>query len=718
MRSTWLRREIRLFFIAVMASGLSSMAANPAPQVRSTWPQQYTVERNDAAGVIALSTPYYTVEHDVKRGGAVGRITLRHGRAANLLVRPIETRVRDENGAWLTDLRDSAPKIAHRRAGLNEIVTVDAALMDSHGRASGLRVKTAFEYRWGYIKIHKEFILPAGGVRLRELCPLSTILAPSLTDYGYREGITEEEGAEPFSFGSNVWGKLRPGRPADQPIKTSYVPRSMIFVDPGVEGLEWFVSSDLSQWELEPAGRRGGGQCSLERSQDPSGLALSISPLWSADKPTAVTKDCAFDFYIAVPVLEGHARKPWIHTSFNRNRGNWVSAEEIRQWAEKGYQTVHCHNDGDYYADGLFWRDGSYPPYPDMDRYDKVLEECRRAGIGTATYFSNKELHPSTKEFKEHGEEWGREDRQGRLKHTFYRDQSEFGALMCLRSGWLDYLKLSIDRVLKNHPLDGVYFDWNVALFCGNPLHEGKAAGKPADGHWDIDELLDLMEWTRQRVGPDGLVIVHNTTVPMFVTENFADHVVATEWGYQKWTDRAPDLQTLPLEWSLAGARSRGVISYGSIEEKAPRRLHRLFALEALLGGVAPWPASPETFELLPLLKPLGDIESYRFADWRNEAVSLSDRMCASAVYSRPGEAYLLLANLDRAPREVTCRLRPENLPFPLSRPAEAAIVAISPAQTGTADKPPDPALDAGALAGSGIKITIPGDGAVVIRVR
>ena len=64
------------------------------------------------------------------------------------------------------------------------------------------------------------------------------------------------------------------------------------------------------------------------------------------------------------------------------------------------------------------------------------------------------------------------------------------------------------------------------------------------------------MEWTRRRVGPGGLVIVHNTTTPMFATENFADYVVATEWGYRKWTDRAPDLQDLPLEWSLAGALS------------------------------------------------------------------------------------------------------------------------------------------------------------------
>jgi hypothetical protein len=55
-----------------------------------------------------------------------------------------------------------------------------------------------------------------------------------------------------------------------------------------------------------------------------------------------------------------------------------VSAEQIQKWAERGDQTVHCHNDGDYYGDGLFWHDGAYPPYPDMDRYDKVLAECRK----------------------------------------------------------------------------------------------------------------------------------------------------------------------------------------------------------------------------------------------------------------------------------------------------------------------------------------------------
>jgi len=693
--------------LLLLPAGVS--AGPPGPALPSTTPQPYTVQRNDSAGALTLQTPYYTIEHDLKRGGVISRIQLTRGKAPNLLINPLETRLRDAQGGILTDVRDPKPNVQVRHSGLNGIVTVDSVLTDPQGHSSAVRLRTTFEYRWGYIKIHKEFLVPKSGLRVLELCPVTMLLAPSLTHYGYREGKTEEEGAPPFSFGSNQWGKLGDALFPDQPLDLRYLPRSMIFVDPDVEGLEWFAASDLSQWDLQLTGRRGDGQATLQRSRDPAGLALALAPFSTTNTPLLLTNSCVFDFYIGFPILEGHAHRPWVHTSFNRNKGNWVTTEQIQRWAAEGMQTVHCHNDGDYYDDGLFWRDGSYPPYPDMDRYDRVLQDCRKEGIRTATYFSNKELHPSTEAFKEHGIEWGRMNRKGDLQHNFFRGKSEFGAQMCLHSGWLGFLKSSIDRVLKNHPLDGVYYDWNVALFCCNPRHEGiKGTNTPAKGHWDIDELLDLMEWTRRRVGPHGLIIVHNTTTPMFATENFADYVVATEWGYDKWTDRAPDPKDLPLEWTLAGARPRGVISYGTIDSKAPRVLHRLFALEAFLGNVTPWPASPETFEMLPRLKPLGDIESYRFADWRNQAITLSDPRCASAAYSRPGEAWALLANLDSNPREVTCHLDPTKLPYPIARLSSATRLEPN---SGATD------LDIRQLVGEGLKLTLPGADATFIRL-
>ena len=423
-----------------------------------------------------------------------------------------------------------------------------------------------------------------------------------------------------------------------------------------------------------------------------------------------------------MPILEGHANKPWLHRAFNRNKGKWLTEEEIKRWAESGIKTLHCHNDGDYYQDGLFWRDGSYPPYPpdDMKKFDGVIETCHRYGIRVATYFSNKELHPTTESFKQHGEQWARKDSQGNLKLNYFREGSEFGAQMCLKSGWLEFLKFSIDRVLRNHALDGVYYDWNVALFCSNPSHVEKetsrvsadkiqpASAHPCGGHWDMDELIELMEWTRQRVGPEGLIIVHNTRVPMFVTENFADYVVAMEWGYQKWAKSAPKLQELPLEWDFAGARSRGVIGYGLIDRNAPRRLHRLLALEALLTSVAPWPASAEAIELYGILQPLGNIEQYRFEDWRNKAVALDIDTCASAVYSRPDESYILLGNLDSEAKEITCKIRPRSLPHPLSSVGSAKI----------ADKAGWVNLDINRLIGDGESITLAGDGAVLVQLR
>jgi hypothetical protein len=138
-----------------------------------------------------------------------------------------------------------------------------------------------------------------------------------------------------------------------------------------------------------------------------------------------------------VPILEGHANNPWFERSYGANRGEWVSEEEIRQNAELGVVTMTLHNDGDVNHDGLYWHDGSWPPYPadQMKKMAQVIENCHKYGIKTVPYFSNEELNQVTKEFKEHGEEWGsKPDDQGNLRPNY-----NYGALMCVRSsGWLN----------------------------------------------------------------------------------------------------------------------------------------------------------------------------------------------------------------------------------------------------------------------------------------
>ena len=175
-------------------------------------------------------------------------------------------------------------------------------------------------------------------------------------------------------------------------------------------------------------------------------------------------------------------------------------------------------------------------------------------------------------------------------------------------------------------------------------------------GHWDMDELLDLMIWTRNRVGPDGLSIVHNTMVPMAATENFADYVVAMEWGYSRLSQGAPGLSELPLEWNFMGARSRGVIGYGCLEPDAPERVHRQMTLRCLLTGVAPWPALDLD---LDMFAPLAgrDLSGFAFRDCLGQLASVHEPDAGTAVYCSEEQSLVLVGDLSGEARRVCCTL-------------------------------------------------------------
>jgi len=692
--------------------------AGPVCGQSGSWPGEYTVERQDAAGTLTLSTPYYSFRHDLKRGGEISLVAYAHGRSANLIVKPVEAGVQTADGEYFSSGNDAAPKVALEKASKARVVLVTSRLLSAKGKDSGIRLRTRYEYRWGYVKTRREFDFGSKPIHLRVVNVLSATFDPSLEQYGYRQGIAEQEGASPVSFGVMQWRKLRAGAFFDPPLETRFVPRYLVLANPGVEGIEWFVSDNLAQWDYQAAGKPGAGSCGVSSSLAPLGVAVNIRAL-DIEGQVSARGTWTFDSYFGVPILKGHANAAWLHTSFGPYGGRWVSEAQVKQWADSGIRTVHCHNDGDALGDGLFWRDGSYPPYPpeDMKKYDRIIDLCHEHGIRVGTYFSNKELHPTTRDYKEHAEQWARKpDDRARIYHNA-TPHGEFGAQMCLKSDWLKTLERNIDTVLKNHKLDGVYYDWNVALYCNNPLHVGKTSNGVSGqtgmlalsptGHWDMDELLELMEWTRERVGPEGLILLHNTMAPMFATENFADRVVGMEWGYGQLSRSVPPVQELPLEWGFVNARSRGVIGYGSIAESAPAWVRKRFALDTLLTGVAPWPATQEALDVYRILVPLGDLTRYRFEDWRNQAVRLDSPECISAVYSREGESWVLLGNPSSQPRRVSFRISPADLPVPLR-----AVGSVEQMEGGLTIR-----LDASRASGEGESISIPAEGAVLLRI-
>ena len=631
--------------------------------------------RHDGEGKrLIAGNRFYEVEHDLQRGGAMVGIRYANGSNQNLLLSPVQACVELADGPSLTDLQDPTPQVSSATSDDEIRLSFSGVLRSANGEDSGVHYAVDYIYRWGYVKVHRRFVFPDSGLPVRRLCVHSCLLRPELDHWGYRTAPEDEPNSDPFTFGLCRWGRMRPGSHFDWAPESRFVPRYVVNAEFGREGLEWFASSRLSEWAYQITGRAGCGFFTVAQNIPTGGIDLEISPLHLPRSSYRVSGVLDFNYYLGFPLLSGRAPEPFLHQMYDRR---WPAEEQIRQWAESGLRTAHFHHDGDRYADGEFWRDCSYPPFgaDDMATYDRVIKSCHQHGIRVGTYFSNKEFHPTAEGYAENAEAWGRKaDDRGILRHNL-SGPDEFGAHMCLRSGWLDHFKQHVDTVLSNHDLDGVYYDWTVPLYCHNPLHMdadaadgslpalGAIALSPA-GHWDMDELLDLMEWTRQRVGPDGMVIVHNTMTPCAAIENFSDYVVAMEWGYGHLVHAVPRLDELPLEWGFMGARSRGIIEYGTLRADVPATMRRQLGLLCLVTGTSPWTASEAALDLFAPLKGL-DLSAYRFSDWRHPGLVTGNPALASAVYTRGDEAFALVANLSDEPQQGTIRLDPEALGLP-----------------------------------------------------
>ena len=157
-----------------------------------------------------------------------------------------------------------------------------------------------------------------------------------------------------------------------------------------------------------------------------------------------------------------------------------------------------------------------------MAELRRIVDTCHRHGIRVIPYTSCKELHPHAPAWA-HQAEWGRQRGAVYEPAHNYTGNGTFGAVMCMRSGWAAFRRQADELMLDDLPWDGLYFDWTSPLYCGHPGH--------ADGRWhsDVDEFLDYMLWCRRRVGEDGLIVSHLTSVPSMIVENLSDLVFVGE---------------------------------------------------------------------------------------------------------------------------------------------------------------------------------------------
>jgi hypothetical protein len=641
--------------------------------LHGVFPEAQVVERL-ADGGIRVANRFYEITYDPKAGGAVAGVILKRLGRLNVMAAPGTFELGLHGGPAL---KAGPCKKVRIEDGQDPVLEFTAPLCDDPGKPSGGFLITRYEHRWGYVRIRQTLDIPRSGWDVQWVLLQNWAVNSELSSYGVRPGIGAETSCLPGAFGGIQWGRFSAGRAFDTLYTSRFVPRYVAFLDPGRAGIEWFVGSQLAQWDYQLVNEPGHGSLCLAPAAPANAIRFRVCPLDLAMGWKRLSGRYGFDSYIGVPILSGRAQLPFLDQGFSRK--SWLTTEKIAGLARQGLTTLRFHHDGDSYGDGLFWRDGKYPPFEpaDMREYDRVIRDCHRHGIKVTTYFSNKELHPSLPAFKQFGKQWARlpTDRRELLHNRYGGD--EFGAQMCLRSGWLNYLKTYIDTVLKNHALDGTYFDWNAALYCHNPLHEGLKPDRPgfgglaqsAAGHWDVDELLDLMEWTRRRVGPDGLMLVHNSTTPLAAAENFADAVVTLEWGYTHLRTGVPTPAELPPEWNFMGARSRGVIGYGSIAPDAAPVLRRQFRALALLTGVAPWTVTPEDLAAFQPLQGL-DFGRYRFWDCRQSGVTADQPECGCAVYAGREGLILVAGNYGGIARRVNFDFNPKRYGARIGSPA------------------------------------------------
>jgi len=157
--------------------------------------------------------------------------------------------------------------------------------------------------------------------------------------------------------------------------------------------------------------------------------------------------------------------------------------------------------------------------------------------------------------------------------------KGEFGAQMCLQSGWLERRKRDIERAYRELGFDGIYYDWVMQLACNNSGHNVRL-------HTGTDGVIDLLAWTRRLIGDHGTLILHlYGMMPSMAFENFADLVVNMEEisGAEKWM-RVGDT---PLVTVLAESIPRSPCP--SYREDSARDRNRNNIAQLVLLGMFPW---------------------------------------------------------------------------------------------------------------------------------
>lgn len=611
--------------------------------------------------LITVKNRYWRVEHDLKQGGCPVSIYFHYGSEENLLVDPmgahIGKHVEHIPGKWIGFYKqacdsDAKAEIKETKDGVSLTIT-GVFKLDDDNQALPIRYKQVYLYRgWGHVGVTIDFIFEEGFNDIFEIAPCNIFLNPKVDRLGVRHSSSPDDvPSEPAIFWHDV--KFSRSWRSARYAHLNHSPLYWCALREEVEGLEFFRGADSSFWNCFAGLEQGHNLFTHERTVDNRHFLVRNELFNTIDGIEIEPGTYTLDYHLGLPFVKPEAavRNTCFHT---RTRAtDWPSKEDIIDMAKAEVKVVRHHDDNVHREKG--WPDGLYPPYApeDMKEMDRMIKDMDDAGIRVAPYFSMKEFNPQCPAFAENAAKWARVTR---LKYPVDGINSCYGAYMCQRSGWVEYLKSNIDNVLNKHKFHGLYFDHLWPRECRHPDH--------CNGHQhsDVDAMIDFMMWARKRVGTDGILFTHDSRCPCMIFENMSDLIIIGEGNLQCAPQPGgfePEAIFIPItprhsvdfvQTDDIGIRNSFFISL--IQEGFPPNI----TFEKEMSEVDQWVMN----EFRKVGKFVADKE-YRHITARKKPVGCPDGVFA-AVFSKSGEAVIYAANHCENKQKVL--LKPHFLEF------------------------------------------------------
>ncbi|HOV22589.1 MAG TPA: DUF6259 domain-containing protein [bacterium] len=509
--------------------------------------KKYSIPKLQHKGhLLKVFTEYWEVEQDINRGGSIVSIVFVNGSGKNILRKPLLSYVdkmgdvlsfmsagkrpeHSEEKLFFSTSSEKKPKVEIDKTSAGfPIIISSGFLYNNKGETTGISYSEQCEYHSSFIRrtITFQFDEPANDILVLGVAKI--VIDRSLCEYAYKYSAWQAR------HGGNLLTNLIYGKvyPFAYPVYVERYPfRYLSLFNRGKDAIEFLPSSNVELWETGITGTPGSGFFGLYTLEDKRGNTILMEPFHELTlgypdpkyKRPELKGKYSFTFTIGLPMIEKNYPADIRHVGFNNHP--WPDEKEIRKWAEYGVNVARLHNDFD--KSGNFWHDGTFPPYDEEDikKMKETIATAHRYGIKVIPYFSLSELHPSSEAWKKNHDFWKRTEDDNDTEIHNYWQNGEYGAQMCLASGWNDYLKNYIKKIVETYGFDGVYFDWVSSLYCNNRRHKEY-------NHLTCDEILEFLEWTRNFLGTNRVLVIHTSASPFMAAESYADATIVFEEIY------------------------------------------------------------------------------------------------------------------------------------------------------------------------------------------